>query len=98
MNPLDQYPEARKYLYMFQWVVSGILTLAGAYFLFSGEDMDDLPQWYVIAVGVAPILWTYLGITAQTNVQTKPELPVTPSEPMPQPPTEQPPMYPPEGS
>ena len=22
MNPLDEYPEARKYLYMFQWIVN----------------------------------------------------------------------------
>jgi len=68
MNPLDQHPEIRRYLYIVQWVVNGILTVAGAYFLIDGTAIEDLPKWYVIAVGVAPVLWTYLGITAQTNV------------------------------
>jgi uncharacterized membrane protein YhdT len=81
MNPLDQYPEMRKYLYMFQWIVNAVVTIAGAYFLIDGTPMDDLPQWYVLTVGIAPVLWTVLGITAQTNVSP----PGKPVEPPPEP-------------
>lgn len=108
MNPLDQYPEVRKYLYMLQWVANGVLAVAGAVFLFNGTDMDDLPQWYVIACGVAPVLWTYLGITAQTNIHDSDGKDGTvlvedtplPAEPVVQPsdpndPNNPPPMYPP---
>jgi hypothetical protein len=70
MNPLEQYPGVRKYLYTFQWVVNGILTIAGAYFLIQGDGADELPSWYLVAAGVAPVLWTYLGITAQQNTPT----------------------------
>jgi len=87
MNPLDQYPQARKALYVVQWVVNGILTVAGAVFLINGTDMNDLPQWYLLTAGIAPVLWTYLGITAQTNVNppvdTAPTpTPLPPSEPI----------------
>lgn len=68
MNPLDNLPQVRKVLYAVQWVVNGVLTLAGIVFATQGTDLDALPQWYVLALAIAPALWTYLGITAQTNV------------------------------
>lgn len=67
MNPLDSLPRVRAALYLVQWVVNGALTLAGGYFVLAGVGVDDLPRWYVITVGMAPLLWTYLGITAQAN-------------------------------
>lgn len=70
MNPLDQYPAARRYLYMVQWVANGVLAVAGAYFAASSTGVDDLPRWYVLTLAVAPVLWTYLGVTAQANVTT----------------------------
>ena len=82
MNPLDAYPELRKYLYMFQWVVNAVVTVAGAVFLIQGTSMDDLPEWYVLTVGVAPVLWTVLGITAQTNVTPALPAPADPEQPM----------------
>jgi uncharacterized membrane protein YhdT len=94
MNPLEQYPEARKYLYMLQWVVNAVVTIAGAYFLVDGTSMDDLPQWYVLTVGIAPVLWTVLGITAQTNVNTPQEPLPEPLEPLPEPKDPNEPMYP----
>jgi hypothetical protein len=78
MNPLDEYPQARKYLYMFQWLVNGVLTIAGAYFLIEGTPVEDLPKWYYLTLGIAPVLWTVLGITAQTNVAPKEPEPVEP--------------------
>ena len=73
MNPLDQYPQVRRYLYLIQWVANGLLAVAGAYFVAAGVGVDDLPRWYVITLAVAPVLWTYLGITAQANVDTHQE-------------------------
>ena len=68
MNPLDSYPKARKALYAVQWVVNGVLTIAGVVFVAQGTALDALPQWYVLALAIAPVLWTYLGLTAQSNV------------------------------
>lgn len=67
MNPLDRYPSARAALYMLQWVVNGVLTIAGVVFATMGTALDSLPSWYVLALAIAPVLWTYLGLTAQTN-------------------------------
>lgn len=68
MNPLDQYPQIRKALYLVQWLVNGVLTIAGVVFLTQGTTPEDLPQWYILTLAIAPVLWTYLGITAQANV------------------------------
>lgn len=70
MNPLDNRPGVRRILYIIQWVVNGVLTVAGAVFLIQGTATEDLPEWYVLTLGIAPVLWTYLGITAQSNVNT----------------------------
>lgn len=72
MNPLDQYPAIRKALYVVQWVVNGVLAVAGAVFLARGTALDALPEWYVLALAVGPVLWSYLGLTAQTNVTPNP--------------------------
>jgi hypothetical protein len=75
MNPLDEYPQVRKFLYLIQWLVNGVLVVAGAIFLAQQRSLDSLPEWYVITTAVAPVLWTYLGITAQTNVREDPPPP-----------------------
>ena len=67
MNPLDQYPGIRKALYTVQWLVNGVLTIAGVVFLTRGTSTENLPDWYVLALAIAPVLWTYLGLTAQAN-------------------------------
>lgn len=73
MNPLNKYPRAREVCYFVQWVVNGVLTLAGAYFLAIADGMTitELPKWYVITLACAPVLWTYLGLTAQVNTDTE---------------------------
>lgn len=70
MNPLDRYPSIRASLYMVQWVVNGVLTIAGVVFVTRGVAVENLPEWYVLALAVAPALWTYLGVTAQSNTPT----------------------------
>lgn len=71
MNPLDQYPGVRRALYTLQWIVNGVLSIAGVVFLTQHTAPEDLPQWYVLALAIAPVLWTYLGLTAQKNTPTE---------------------------
>ena len=71
MNPLDQYPGVRRALYTFQWIVNGVLTIAGAVFVAKGTSTEHLPDWYILALAIAPVLWTYLGLTAQKNTPTE---------------------------
>jgi hypothetical protein len=49
-------------------VVNGILAIAAIIFTVQGKSPDEYPDWYLVAAAIAPFLWTYLGITAQTNV------------------------------
>lgn len=70
MNPLNDLPGVRKVLYVIQWVVNGILVVAGAVFVANGTEVEDWPAWYAMALAVGPVLWTYLGITAQQNTPT----------------------------
>lgn len=67
MNPLDQYPSIRKFLYTVQWIYNGLAALVGAYFTVNGTALDSLPKWYVLALGIAPVFWAYLGLTASAN-------------------------------
>lgn len=69
MNPLDNYPQVRKYLYVVQYLVNGVITVAGAYYVLSHQTPQ---QWYVIVAGLGPVLWTYLGLTASKNVDPIP--------------------------
>lgn len=75
MNPLNDLPAVRKVLYVVQWIINGILVVSGVVFLTQGTSTEELPDWYVLALAVGPVLWTYLGITAQQNVDE-------PSEPV----------------
>jgi uncharacterized membrane protein YhdT len=68
VNPLDNLPQVRKVLYVIQWVVTGIQTVLGAFFAVATDrGVDQLPEWYVISLAIAPVLWTYLGLTASKN-------------------------------
>ena len=71
MNPLDSLPQVRKVLYVIQWVLNGVATVLGAYFVAVGKDLDRLPEWYVVSLAVLPVLWTYLGITASKNTPAR---------------------------
>lgn len=71
MNPLDRFPRVREALYLIQWVVTGAQTVLSAYFTFAlGQSVDSWPEWFLASLAVAPVLWTYLGITAKGNVTT----------------------------
>lgn len=64
MNPLDSHPQARRIAYFVQWTVNLVLGATAVVLTTLGES----PLWYVIATGVANFLWSYTGLTAQTNV------------------------------
>lgn len=72
MNPLEQYPKIRSALYFVQWAVNGLLAVAGAIFVARQTPLDQLPEWYVLACAIGPVVWAYLGMTAQRNVNTGP--------------------------
>lgn len=68
MNPLDDYPVVRKALYFVQWLVTGVQTVLSAFFAFHFGAVDGWPQWFLASLAVTPVLWAYLGVTAQRNV------------------------------
>lgn len=73
VNPLDSLPQVRKVLYVVQWIVTGVQAVLAAYFgALSDRPLDRWPEWFVVSLAVAPVLWTYLGITASTNVSRSP--------------------------
>lgn len=67
-TPLDEYPGVRKILYLVQWITTGATGVLGVIFTAQG----DVPQWYTIAVTALAFLWTYTGVTAQTNTPPSP--------------------------
>jgi hypothetical protein len=68
MNPLNRYPRLREALYLLQWVVTGIQTVASATLAFVLGEPENWPQWYLATLAVTPVVWTYLGLTAKANV------------------------------
>lgn len=76
MNPLNNYPRIRSLLYLLQWAVTGVQTVLSAYFAFEfGNEVDAWPEWFLASLAVAPVLWTYLGLTARNNVTDDTNLP-----------------------
>lgn len=69
MNPLDQYPAIRQHLYLAQWVVNLALGVVGIVLTSLGQS----PVWFVITSAAFNFVWTYAGITAQTNVEPAPQ-------------------------
>jgi hypothetical protein len=68
VNPLEQYPEARKVLYLIQWITTGLTALGGIYF---ATIQEPTPQWFTLVVALLAFVWSYTGITAQQNVTTR---------------------------
>ena len=64
MNPLDEYPQIRKALYIAQWTVNLVLGAVAVVLTSLGES----PAWFIIASGVFNFIWSYAGLTAQNNV------------------------------
>lgn len=69
MNPLEQYPQIRKALYLIQWIVNLVMGALGIVFL--NDSTPGVPQWFTVAGLVLAFVWAYSGLTAQNN--THPE-------------------------
>lgn len=65
MNPLNDYPRARRVAYYVQFVVAGAVLLIG---LGYGAAEAEVPTWYTVLAAVTSGLWAYLGLTAAHNV------------------------------
>lgn len=68
MNPLDKHPQVREALLLLQWIVTGLQTVDSALFFFMYQSPDDWPTWFLGSLAVTPVLWAYLGFSAQKNV------------------------------
>lgn len=67
-NPLNNHPKIRQGALNVQWGVTGLQTVGGALFAFMYGSPADWPVWFLGSLAVAPVLWAYLGVTAQGNV------------------------------
>lgn len=67
MNPLQNYPGARKVLYLLQFIAGLAL---GATQVAYGAAAADTPTWLTVALAVFAFLVAGLGLTASSNTPT----------------------------
>jgi len=65
MNPLEDYPKARRIAYQAFWTVS--LATGAAHVGFQSADVGA-PAWLTVALSVLPFVGAGIGYTAQANV------------------------------
>ena len=65
MNPLNDYPKARRIAYQVFWTVS--LATGAAHVGFQSADVG-VPAWLTVALSVLPFVGAGIGYTAQANV------------------------------
>lgn len=65
MNPLNDYPKARRIAYQVFWTVS--LLIGAAHVGFQSADAG-VPGWLTVALSVLPFVGAGIGYTAQANV------------------------------
>jgi hypothetical protein len=65
MNPLNDYPRARRIAYQVFWTVS--LAIGGTHIGFQSADVAT-PMWLTVALSVLPFVGAGIGYTAQANV------------------------------
>jgi len=65
VNPLEDYPKARRIAYQAFWTVS--LATGAAHVGFQSADVG-VPAWLTVALSVLPFVGAGIGYTAQANV------------------------------
>ena len=65
MNPLEDYPKARRIAYQAFWTVS--LATGAEHVGFQSADVG-VPAWLTVALSVLPFVGAGIGYTAQANV------------------------------
>jgi hypothetical protein len=71
MNPLENYPGARKILYIGQWVANLVMGVLGIVFL--NDSKAGVPSQFVLAGLILSFVWTYTGIQASANTPDAPD-------------------------
>ena len=66
MNPLNDYPNARRIAYQAFWTVS--LLVGAAHVGYGAVDGATTPTWLTVALSVLPFVGAGIGYTAQVNV------------------------------
>jgi hypothetical protein len=66
VNPLNEYPQARKYAYIVSFVVG--LALGAFQVGFAAAEHHGLPTWLKVALAVYAFVAAGLGLTAAQNV------------------------------
>jgi len=69
VNPLNDYPDVRRWVYLVFWVAALAVGALNVGFLAAGGP-DSLPVWLVVVNAVMPFVGGYIGYTARANVQT----------------------------
>ena len=64
MNPLNDYPNARRIAYQVFWTVSLLIGAAHVGF----QSVGDVPAWLTTTLAVLPFVGAGIGYTAQANV------------------------------
>jgi len=65
VNPLNDYPNARRIAYQVFWTVS--LLIGAAHVGFQSADVG-VPAWLTTTLAVLPFVGAGIGYTAQANV------------------------------
>ena len=66
MNPLEDYPKARRIAYQIFWTVS--LLVGAAHIGF--QSVGDVPAWLTTTLAVLPFVGAGIGYTASQNTTT----------------------------
>ena len=63
MNPLDDHPRVRVWVYTAFWLVALVQGALNVAYLAAG----DIPAWLEVANAVVPFVGGYIGYTARRN-------------------------------
>ena len=66
MNPLNDYPNARRIAYQVFW--TGSLLVGAAHVGYGAVDGATTPTWLTTTLAVLPFVGAGIGYTAQANV------------------------------
>ena len=66
MNPLNDYPHARRIAYQVFW--TGSLLVGAVHVGYGAVDGATTPTWLTVALSVLPFVGAGIGYTAQANV------------------------------
>jgi hypothetical protein len=69
LNPLEEYPSARRWLYRANWLAVSVL---GVIQVWASAGDTPAPSWLIPALAVTGYIGGLLSFTAERNVNTRP--------------------------